>query len=269
MEVHHPHHPTHKKKWREYFLEFFMLFLAVSLGFLAENYREHYIEKERAHELLNSFIKDVQTNIKFIDSMVQGNKNMIIKNDSAILYLLTNETLKVDSFFNLMPVASYRYLYNNETYEQMKNSGSLRYIKDTILLRHMIDYSNLSKSAEYRSLNLETEYVFHEYTEIMQKWLPIEISIKRQTGTFLNRPEFTAMLDNKEELQLMQTLNGIAMKVKGSVTGSRLQAMRQDLITIISRKITLVSGSNFYMLRTKAQALKLIDYYNTHERQGH
>ena len=38
MEVHkHPHHVTHKKKWAEYLLEFFMLFLAVFLGFLAEN----------------------------------------------------------------------------------------------------------------------------------------------------------------------------------------------------------------------------------------
>ena len=41
MEVHkHPHHVAHKKKWGEYLLEFFMLFLAVFLGFAAENVRE-------------------------------------------------------------------------------------------------------------------------------------------------------------------------------------------------------------------------------------
>lgn len=34
MEVHHPHHPTHKKKWSEYITEFVMLFAAVTLGFL-------------------------------------------------------------------------------------------------------------------------------------------------------------------------------------------------------------------------------------------
>src|SRR5947199_611234 len=45
MEVHkHPHHVTHKKKWGEYLLEFFMLFLAVFLGFLAENLRESQVE---------------------------------------------------------------------------------------------------------------------------------------------------------------------------------------------------------------------------------
>ncbi|MEJ7674835.1 MAG: hypothetical protein WKF59_19600 [Chitinophagaceae bacterium] len=34
MEVHkHPHHVTHKKKWGEYLLEFFMLFLSRVLRF--------------------------------------------------------------------------------------------------------------------------------------------------------------------------------------------------------------------------------------------
>ena len=45
MEVHHPHHLTHKKNWKEYITEFLMLFFAVTLGFFAENYREHQIEK--------------------------------------------------------------------------------------------------------------------------------------------------------------------------------------------------------------------------------
>jgi hypothetical protein len=42
MEVHHHAH-TARKKWTHYFWEFFMLFLAVFCGFLAENQREHYI----------------------------------------------------------------------------------------------------------------------------------------------------------------------------------------------------------------------------------
>lgn len=36
----------HKKGWTEYFFEFFMLFLAVFLGSLAENIREHNVENE-------------------------------------------------------------------------------------------------------------------------------------------------------------------------------------------------------------------------------
>jgi len=38
MEVHHHPDPHHKKKHlKEYFLEFLMIFLAVSMGFVAEN----------------------------------------------------------------------------------------------------------------------------------------------------------------------------------------------------------------------------------------
>jgi len=46
MEVHHHSH-TSRKKWTHYFWEFFMLFLAVFCGFLAENEREHYVESKR------------------------------------------------------------------------------------------------------------------------------------------------------------------------------------------------------------------------------
>ena len=53
MEVHHPHHPNDKKKWTEYLLEFLMLFLAVFLGFLAENTREHMVERKRERYLIN------------------------------------------------------------------------------------------------------------------------------------------------------------------------------------------------------------------------
>ncbi len=50
MEVHHSHHAP--KNWKEYVSEFFMLFLAVTLGFFVENYREHVIERQREKEFL-------------------------------------------------------------------------------------------------------------------------------------------------------------------------------------------------------------------------
>ena len=41
MEVHH-HPKPGKKNFKEYFLEFLMIFLAVSLGFFAEQIREDF-----------------------------------------------------------------------------------------------------------------------------------------------------------------------------------------------------------------------------------
>ena len=45
MEVH-AHTHTERKRLRHYLFEFFMLFLAVFCGFLAENFREHIVEKK-------------------------------------------------------------------------------------------------------------------------------------------------------------------------------------------------------------------------------
>src|SRR5262245_40925991 len=61
MEVHkHPHDVMHKKNWVEYFLEFLMLFLAVFLGFLAENQREHIVDRRREKELMTEFVNDLK-----------------------------------------------------------------------------------------------------------------------------------------------------------------------------------------------------------------
>src|SRR6188474_2367142 len=58
MEVH-AHSHTPRKKWTHYLWEFLMLFLAVFCGFLAENYREHYVERQRAIELAKNLYKEI------------------------------------------------------------------------------------------------------------------------------------------------------------------------------------------------------------------
>ena len=72
MEVHHHAHdpaaPHHKKNWKSYFWEFLMLFLAITLGFLVENQREHYIEHLRAKEFAKSLIKDLESDKLSSDS---------------------------------------------------------------------------------------------------------------------------------------------------------------------------------------------------------
>ena len=77
MEVHHPHHPTHKKKWSEYLLEFIMLFAAVTLGFFAENLREGIAEKHKKEELLVAVAEDFQKDVKQIEFHKQFDLNKI------------------------------------------------------------------------------------------------------------------------------------------------------------------------------------------------
>ena len=68
MEVH-THAHTERKKWTHYFWEFFMLFLAVTLGFFVENKREHYVEHQREKQYMVSMLEDLKKDTAQINSI--------------------------------------------------------------------------------------------------------------------------------------------------------------------------------------------------------
>ena len=45
---------------KEYFLEFLMIFLAVTMGFFAKNIREMISDSEREKDFMKSLIKDIR-----------------------------------------------------------------------------------------------------------------------------------------------------------------------------------------------------------------
>ena len=68
MEVHHHPQLEHKEKpWKEYLLEGLMIFLAVSLGFIAENVRENLSEKNKKKELIEMVSLDFERDIHQLD----------------------------------------------------------------------------------------------------------------------------------------------------------------------------------------------------------
>lgn len=144
MEVHkHPHHVTHKKKWGEYFLEFLMLFLAVFLGFIAENIREHAVEQDRAKEFSRSLVQDLQNDITAIGDHKKTAMLYIDFADS--LLKLSTSTLEGRnaaqfSFYTRFAYWTAPVSWNRNTFEQIKNSGSLRYFKNDRLLKKILEY---------------------------------------------------------------------------------------------------------------------------------
>jgi len=91
MEVHHQHHLP--KKWKEYVKEFLMLFLDISLGFFAENLREHYVEQEKENQLMESMIADLDKN----QELLQSQKIELLKRNSScdsMTYLLEPSVIR-------------------------------------------------------------------------------------------------------------------------------------------------------------------------------
>jgi hypothetical protein len=136
MEVHHAHHPNHKKKISEYFLEFFMLFFAVTLGFFAENYREHSIIEHRMQENYAAVIVDLeQDNLKIDSIFTEGKNGINLITLSQVLYKYKTgeftEKELLDSIYNIKAIPGYTTLFvNNTTFKNMQSSGLLSYVTD-------------------------------------------------------------------------------------------------------------------------------------------
>ncbi len=153
MEVHHPHHVHHKKKWKDYLFEFFMLTLAVSAGFFVENLREHYVEHERANEYASMLHQDL-VNDTLIMNIIIDFRNAQAKKYDTLRHMIDSVPFsKMDKIKFARLVYSVgdtrHFLVNNSTYQQLKSSGSLRYFKDTALIRLLSTYEEDIKHGEF------------------------------------------------------------------------------------------------------------------------
>ena len=180
MEVH--HHSHHPKKWKEYLTEFLMLFLAVSMGFVAENLREKHVENERSEELIQAFIIDVKENQLQLDSLIKNNQRLSSYFDSLCIHYATrNETIDLTELASSMDFWMYRFINRKTIFEQMKSSGALRYIQDKNILKSILLYEEHVGLAETRSMELETQQYFAEFRPELKKILPPSFYIIRGT----------------------------------------------------------------------------------------
>jgi hypothetical protein len=138
MEVHHSHGVTHKKKWTEYLLEFFMLFLAVFLGFVAENIRENVVEGHREHQFMVAMARDLQLDTMQFATIKRYNAAKLKLTDSVIIYFSTHleQTTPASNYHNAFELIRGSAFYQNSgTIDQLKNSGGLRLIRN----RNVVD----------------------------------------------------------------------------------------------------------------------------------
>ena len=151
MEVHkHPHHVTHKKKWGEYLLEFLMLFLAVFLGFVAENIRETSVEQDREKEYMITMLEDI---IADIPLLVSTKKNWEESNNSAdsVVDAITFPTAKADlskAYRHINEALNYwSFKYNDRTTAQLKNAGGFRLLHNKKVANEIIAYDQFYNNA--------------------------------------------------------------------------------------------------------------------------
>jgi hypothetical protein len=145
MEVHHHPH-VEKKGFKEYFLEFLMIFLAVTMGFFAENLREHFSDRQKENQYMHSLAEDLKkdtTALHYSIRRLQSDiddahrlavlvaKNQLIsQNDTTILWLTVDPAHSVDIIFN------------DRTSSQLKSTGSIGLIRNKNISDSILQYWN-------------------------------------------------------------------------------------------------------------------------------
>jgi len=147
MEVH--HHPNlhhNPKPWKEYLLEGLMIFIAVCMGFIAENIHEHISNKEiekRNMEIVVGNLNDDNAQLKYC---ISGNEQVIKALDTLISFqdFHNTDTLQSNRFYDLFTrgFSNHYFFSNTAAIDQMKSSGSLRLIKNKMVLNGIFNYEN-------------------------------------------------------------------------------------------------------------------------------
>lgn len=141
----HTNLPPKSKKWKTYFIEFLMIFLAVTMGFIAENIREYFSERKIAHQHLEAYRSDLLEHQKLYTENIEGLTRGIPLYDSIVTILYSqNENTELVTLSRLMFEGQKNMIVeiNTPTYDQLINSGSMRFIENIDIKVGIANYKN-------------------------------------------------------------------------------------------------------------------------------
>ncbi|HLK30956.1 MAG TPA: hypothetical protein VKT28_20430 [Puia sp.] len=184
MEVHHHPH-VEKKNFKEYFLEFLMIFLAVTMGFFAESLREHINDDSKEKEYIHSLIADLKSDQQVIAQHILEVKEGISMMDSLIAILDTpalvaNNTGKLYYLARLAPRLK-PLSTSSRTFEQLKNSGNFRLIQNISVSNTIMEY--YEKFPIVHLLSTINESEFTEYKKIVSKVFNPAVMVRMEDVT--------------------------------------------------------------------------------------
>jgi hypothetical protein len=164
MEVH--HHSHKPKNWKEYITEFIMLFAAVTLGFFAENVREHQVIIERKNQNLLAMVQDLKRDsVQLQQRIIEYTKAVkTFENLKYASYQYHNQQMSEPDFINYV-VNQYdssnigdSFFSNNSAYKNTIATGSLSVISSLPIKQLIAEYyEELSVKLSDNNRNLDDE----------------------------------------------------------------------------------------------------------------
>ncbi|MBS1918112.1 MAG: hypothetical protein JST87_17715 [Bacteroidetes bacterium] len=249
MEVHHHPQLIHKPKpWKEYILEYVMIFLAVTTGFFAESLREHISDKEKEKNYIVSLIADLKADIKNADATISESKTLALLLDS--MFTVLNDPSQIKKQGDLIYYAGRLgprigiYVNNQRTFDQL-NTGGFRLIQDIETSNRIIDYYALFP--HLRLLENGGLKEFEHYQSIASNILDPVAFHKQETatGTIVRGNDNPALLTY--DPKLLKQLELYIVYMNGSRRSiipdlENIKKSSNELIQFLQNKYHLESG---------------------------
>jgi hypothetical protein len=251
MEVHHHPDLRHKKKnFREYFLEFLMIFLAVSLGFIAENLREHISDGNKEREYIESMVQDLKEDTAKANHSIKGTTRQIHGLDTLEMLLApdvnSNDTMVFVCYRQGEALYDEHTInFSSRTITQLISTGNMRLIKNQAIADSISAYYSA-----IRDVDAQKAY----YIQYFQKCLNIfpEIYEFDSYHTRLNAEDklvspplvygkYRITNTNSEELKKIKSTLDISKSVIASYRNDirQLRAQALSLMLFLKKKYDL------------------------------
>lgn len=238
MEVHHHpqlHHAT--KPWKEYLLEGLMIFLAVMMGFIAENVRETITNREHVKQLSSQLVRDLRNDTTSLQENILYETRLGKRIDSLVA-LLQQPANKIDKKEMQRLVGK---VYNLKLF--YPSLGAITAIKNEL---HIRQFSN-SKISLYITNYEAMAHVLKELEDVQAQNLTNDIK------SFF-KDHFTPV-------------NMYAIFHDKPVVNSEVRNLAQNDITTLAVAVVLIGSFNndliSYDKRLKQDAVKTIRYVSS------
>jgi hypothetical protein len=184
MEVH--HHPDlhHKSKpWKEYLLEGLMIFLAVTLGFFAENFRESRVDAETEKHTIESLLLCLASDTIQMENII-GENTLIVKHLDNFNKLKNADISRGDAKREFLSesinglTSDPFFKTNDAALEQLKSSGMFRLIHKQSIIDSILKYDIKNKS----TVNQEADYYYFFKEALTSSRAVLDLSILRDTA---------------------------------------------------------------------------------------
>jgi hypothetical protein len=232
-------------RFKEHFLNFLMLFLAVLLGAVAENLREKHIQNTDEYEYLTSLVEDLSQDTARLNTCISSRMEKDVNAQKLIsilsidkientkdIYYLTRLMTKVETFEGV-----------DGTLNQLQFSGGFKVISNKKIVKEINDYLFIKKNIN----------------ELKKTEEEILIQLRLSSSKIVNANLFSKMLDvnkNKDYKYYIKPLD------KNEPLFSTKKKDINDLIYWISSENGNQTSNMNQMKLLKNEAVNLINLIN-------